>query len=98
MVKDGFRVAIKIDPFKYPIAKALQSEAGAMAVTGSKIVRAEMCSEVGGSNKITLPWSLPKAMFPFRMKLATRICSYEEKRATSPPVRMSHTIAVLPAS
>ena len=43
----------------YPIAKVLQSDEGASAVIGSKMVRAAMCSEVEGSNKIMLPWSLP---------------------------------------
>jgi hypothetical protein len=43
----------------YPIAKVRQSDDGARAVIGSKIVRADMCSEVDGSNNITLPWELP---------------------------------------
>lgn len=55
IVKDGCRVAISIDPFRYPIANALQSAAGAMAVIGSKIVRADMCSDVDGSNRMMLP-------------------------------------------
>lgn len=55
IVKEGCNVAISIEPFRYPIAKVLQSAAGASAVIGSKIVLAEMCSEVDGSNKITLP-------------------------------------------
>lgn len=41
------------------MANVLQSAAGAIAVIGSKIVRAEMCSDVDGSNKMMLPWSLP---------------------------------------
>lgn len=55
MVKDGCSVAISIEPLRYPIANALQSEAGAIAVIGSKIVRAEMCSEVDGSKRMMLP-------------------------------------------
>lgn len=81
------------------------------------MVRAEMCSEVDGSKRITLPCvlpgyarqhskrvvqrmmrSLPNATFPLRMKVATLICSYAAKRATSSPVRRSQTMAVLPMS
>lgn len=40
----------------------------------------------------------PKATFPFRIHVATLICSYEAKRATSSPVNRSHTMAVEPAS
>jgi hypothetical protein len=43
-------------------------------------------------------WFLPKATLPFLIHAATRICSYEAKRATSSPVSRSHTIAVDPAS
>jgi hypothetical protein len=43
----------------YPIAKVLQSAAGANAVMGSKIVLAEMCSDVDGSKRMTLPWAFP---------------------------------------
>ena len=43
----------------YPMAKVPQSMAGANAVMGSNIVRAEMCSDVAGSNKMTLPCELP---------------------------------------
>lgn len=82
----------------YPIANVKQSAEGAIDVMGSKIVRADMCSLVDGSNKIMLPCSLPNAILPLRIKAATLIVSYAENRATSPPVRMSHTIAVLPAS
>jgi hypothetical protein len=39
----------------YPIAKVLQSDTGANAVMGSKIVLAERCSEVEGSNRMMLP-------------------------------------------
>lgn len=39
----------------YPIAKVRLSETGAIAVIGSYIVRADMCSEVDGSKSITLP-------------------------------------------
>jgi hypothetical protein len=59
MVNWGRRVAIKIEPFWYPMAYVRQSVAGARAVIGSKIVRAEMCSEVGGSKRITSPLPLP---------------------------------------
>jgi hypothetical protein len=76
IVKDGWRVAMRIEPLRYlagvsqaitppkqrsfyPIAKVLQSDEGASAVIGSNMVRAAMCSEVEGSNKIMLPWSLP---------------------------------------
>lgn len=43
----------------YPMANVRQSAEGAIAVIGSNIVRADMCSEVEGSNKIIFPWSLP---------------------------------------
>jgi hypothetical protein len=39
----------------YPIAKVRESEDGARAVMGSYMVRAEMCSDVEGSNRITFP-------------------------------------------
>lgn len=55
IVNDGWSVAMSIEPFMYPTANVLQSEAGAIAVIGSYIVRADMCSEVEGSNKMTLP-------------------------------------------
>ena len=43
----------------YPIACVWQSVAGAIAVMGSKIVLAEICSEVEGSKTTTVPWALP---------------------------------------
>lgn len=43
----------------YPIAKVRQSVDGASAVMGSKIVRADKCSDVDGSNNITLPCEFP---------------------------------------
>lgn len=43
----------------YPIAYVRQSVAGAKEVIGSKIVRAEICSEVEGSKRITSPLPLP---------------------------------------
>jgi hypothetical protein len=52
----------KDEILNYPIANVLQSAAGANAVIGSKIVRAEMCSEVEGSNRITFPCALPDAL------------------------------------
>ena len=55
IVNEGWRVAMRIEPLRYPIAKVLQSEEGASAVIGSKMVRAEICSEVAGSNKMILP-------------------------------------------
>lgn len=71
IVNDGCNVAIRIEPLRYldelalhlrilpdityPMAKVLQSAEGASAVMGSKIVRAEMCSDVEGSNNIMLP-------------------------------------------
>lgn len=39
----------------YPIANVLQSAAGASAVMGSKMVLAERCSEVEGSNRMMFP-------------------------------------------
>ena len=53
----------------YPIANVLQSAAGANAVIGSKIVRAEMCSEVDGSNRITFPCALPDVLCQFCVSL-----------------------------
>ena len=60
IVNEGCRVAIKIDPFIYPIANVLQSAAGASAVMGSNMVLAETCSAVDGSNRMTLPCELPR--------------------------------------
>jgi hypothetical protein len=45
----------------HPIAKVLQSAAGANAVMGSNMVLAEICSDVSGSNKMMLPCALPNA-------------------------------------
>lgn len=59
IVNEGCNVAIRIDPFMYPKANVLQSAAGARAVMGSYIVRADMCSDVDGSNRMTLPWEFP---------------------------------------
>jgi hypothetical protein len=59
-VNEGCKVAIKIDPFMYPKAKVRQSAAGASAVMGSNMVLADMCSDVDGSNRITLPCELPE--------------------------------------
>lgn len=50
---------VQFQCLKYPIAYVRQSVAGASAVMGSKIVRAEVCSEVGGSNRITSPLPFP---------------------------------------
>jgi hypothetical protein len=50
--RPAFGVCIRVT---YPMAKVLQSEAGARAVMGSKIVLAERCSEVEGSKRIMLP-------------------------------------------
>jgi hypothetical protein len=58
----------------YPMAKVLQSEAGARAVMGSKIVLAERCSEVEGSKRMMLPWAFP---FP-------RISNWSGRRAQQP--------------
>lgn len=55
IVNEGCRVAINIEPFRYPIANVLQSDAGAIAVIGSKIVRAETCSDVEGSKRMMFP-------------------------------------------
>ena len=71
IVNDGRSVAINIDPFMYlpqlaprilvkssptyPIANVRQSAEGASAVIGSYIVRAAMCSDVEGSNRMILP-------------------------------------------
>ena len=47
-------------PCTYPMAKVLQSAAGAMAVIAIwSMVLADMCSDVVGSKRITLPWVLP---------------------------------------
>jgi hypothetical protein len=62
MVNDGCKVAIRIEPFMYPMANVLQSAAGASAVIGSNIVLADMCSDVVGSKRITLPCELPDEM------------------------------------
>jgi hypothetical protein len=45
----------------YPMANVRQSAAGARAVIGSKMVLADMCSEVEGSNKMMLPCAFPVA-------------------------------------
>lgn len=60
-VKTGQSRLVKFKKWKsYPMANVLQSGAGASAVTGSNIVLAETCSDVEGSNKMTLPWALPR--------------------------------------
>lgn len=59
IVNCGWRLASKIEPFRYPIAYVLQSEDGASAVMGSKIVLEETCSLLEGSNRMTSPFSLP---------------------------------------
>ena len=59
MVNAGFRAASSIDPLLYPMAYVLQSEAGARAVMGSKIVRAEICSELDGSKRMISPLVVP---------------------------------------
>jgi hypothetical protein len=46
----------------HPIAKVRESAAGAIAVIGSYIVRADICSDVEGSNNITFPWAFPEAL------------------------------------
>ena len=38
-----------------PMAYVLQSHEGAIAVIGSNMVRADTCSDVEGSNRMTLP-------------------------------------------
>ena len=43
----------------HPTAYVLQSHAGAIAVIGSLIVRADMCSEFWGWNRMMLPSALP---------------------------------------
>ena len=44
------------------MAKVLQSEAGASAVTGSKIVLEDVCSAVDGSKMMMLPWEFPSTV------------------------------------
>lgn len=44
------------------MAKVLQSIVGARAVIGSNIVRADICSEVEGSNNMISPLMFPIAM------------------------------------
>ena len=55
IVKEGCSVAISMEPLRYPIANVRQSNEGAIEVIGSKMVLAEMCSEVEGSNRMMLP-------------------------------------------
>lgn len=45
----------------YPMAYVRQSEAGANDVMGSKIVRADICSEDDGSKRMTSPFTFPAA-------------------------------------
>lgn len=59
IVNCGCRAARRIEPLRKPRAYVLQSEDGAKAVIGSLIVRAEICSLLDGSNKMTSPFSLP---------------------------------------
>jgi len=63
----SFLAAMQFQCSKYPIAYVRQSVAGARAVIGSKIVRAEVCSEVGGSNRITSPFPFPGASISNRV-------------------------------
>jgi hypothetical protein len=71
IVNEGWRVAMSMEPLRYlkaisvednhsfrgthPMAKVLQSAAGANAVMGSKIVLAERCSDVEGSKRMMFP-------------------------------------------
>ena len=88
MVKDGCRVAIRMEPLRYlglsvvmpmrchffcthPMANVLQSEAGANAVMGSKMVLADKCSEVEGSNRMMLPCAFPMHMLAPKQAMAT---------------------------
>ena len=88
MVKDGCRVAIRMEPLRYlelsvvmpmrchffcthPMANVLQSEAGANAVMGSKMVLADRCSEVEGSNRMMLPCAFPMHMLAPKQAMAT---------------------------
>ena len=74
IVNDGVKPARRTDPllylprsvlvvlycvFAYPMAYVLQSDNGAKAVIGSKMVLAETCSLVAGSNNMTSPLMLP---------------------------------------
>lgn len=75
IVKLGCRLTIMIDPFMnlylnklmssallystYPIAYTRQSAAGAIAVMGSNMVRADICSDVEGSKMMTVPCDVP---------------------------------------
>ena len=45
----------------HPTAYVLQSDAGAIAVIGSLIVRDDMCSEFCGWNRMMLPSAFPAA-------------------------------------
>ncbi len=58
----GFSV-IQADPVidAYPTAYDRQSDAGAIAVMGSKIVLADICSDVEGSKRMMLPCPFPTA-------------------------------------
>ena len=66
MVADGRMFA-----YTHPMAKVLQSAAGAKAVIGSKIVLAERCSDVEGSNKMMLPWAFPGSRLVPNQAMAT---------------------------
>ena len=100
MVKDGCRVAMRIEPLRYlqvlalmpnsldasythPMANVLQSDAGASAVIGSKMVLAERCSDVEGSNRMMLPCALPTHMLAPEQAMATARTRHSPK-ATFP--------------
>jgi hypothetical protein len=83
-VKDGCRVAMRIDPLRYPIAKVLQSEAGANAVMGSKMVLAERCSDVEGSKRMMLPCAFPGPLLAPRLAGAILPAPEDSPKATFP--------------
>jgi hypothetical protein len=71
----------------YPIAKVLQSAAGANAVIGSKIVLAEMCSEVEGSKRMTLPWAFPSPVLAAEVAGATTVSGLTKRNIAVPHPR-----------
>ena len=71
--------------FTDPTAYVRQSAAGARAVIGSKIVRAEMCSDVDGSKSMTWPLTFPVGMIRRQRRASQRGTTTTTTTTTTTP-------------
>lgn len=72
------------------MANVLQSAAGANAVMGSKMVLAERCSDVWGSNRMMLPWAFPSCLLALDVAGASQSLSELTKSNIAVPHPRSH--------